>query len=320
MAIDSSDELDKLTDQLLRKAGVLRKFPTAVDEIVAAQHLALSDPDHSPLAPGMLALAPLTLQEKFASVQFKILAALDRSERVVHINPDIGNTNRERFGKMHEVGHDLCSWQDLSYALDGRAQLTPTTREIFEQEANYAAGRLLFQGDVFVEVAQTFATGMTTILLLADQFGGSIHAAFHQYVTTHLGRVAGYIMQRSPIYDTQTETYYFPICQELASNQFARTYRARKLRGETLWSATYPGLKEAWDQLSSGKNLGRGEIHLEKHDGKAEMIPIELFSNSYNLFLLLNADRHHLLARNVRLASPVDLIPLTLNRNYLSSE
>jgi hypothetical protein len=306
VAVDSSNEIDKLADQLLRKAGALRKFPTPIEDVVAAQRLTLSNPQCSPLAPGMLALAPPALQEKLAAVPFKVLAALDRRERVVHINPEIGNPNHERFSKLHEVGHDLCPWQDLPYALDGSVQLAPNTRELFEQEANYAAGRLLFQGDVFVEVARTFATGMASVLLLAEQFGGSIHAAFYEYVSTHLGRVGGYILQRSPLDDGPTGTYRFPISQELASKQFARTYGALQPRGQSLLSATHPSLKDAWDQLSSGRQVGLGEMCMQKPDGRAEMISFELFSNSYKLFLLLNADRRHPLARSVRLESGID--------------
>lgn len=178
--LSSSGQIDKQADQLLRKASALRKFPTAVEDIIAAQRLSVSDPDDSPLAPGMIARAPAALRAKLGAAVFKVLAVLDRRERVVHVHPETSNTNHERFNKLHEVGHDLCPWQDLSHAIDGRSQLDPGTNLLFEQEANYAGARLLFQGEVFNEVARSYETGMAGVLLLAQQFGSSIHAAFHQ--------------------------------------------------------------------------------------------------------------------------------------------
>jgi len=208
MDLDSRGEIDRRVDHLLLKSGALLKFPTPVEEIVAAQELLVSHPSESPLAPGMLEKAPVALREKLRTVSFKVEAILDRRERRVHIRPDLGNEKHERFSKLHEVGHDLCEWQVVPYEIDGRQTLDPSTEKLFEQEANYAAARLLFQGDVFVQLSKSYETGIATVILLADQFGSSIHAAFHQYVTTHPGQVAGCILSRSPTLDASNSILY----------------------------------------------------------------------------------------------------------------
>ena len=163
MDLSSRGEIDKHADLLLRKAGVLRNFPTSVEEIIAAQQLTVSNPDHSPLAPGMIARAPAALREKLSTISFKVLAVLDRHERMVHVHPETTNTNHERFNQLHEVGHDLCTWQHLPHEIDGRSQLDPSTQVLFEREANYAGARLLFQGEVFMQLAQSYDTGILSL-------------------------------------------------------------------------------------------------------------------------------------------------------------
>lgn len=301
----SGGEIDKRVDRLLRNAAALRKFPTPIDDIIDAQKLTVSTPEDSPLAPGMIARAPAALRERLDSVMFKVLAALDRRERVVHVHPETRNTNHDRFNKLHEVGHDLCVWQDISHAVDGRSQLDPSTTNLFEREANYAGARLLFQGDVFVDVARSFQTGLGSVLLLSEQFGGSIHAAFHQYVATHLDGVAGYILRRSPTIDLVTGSHQFYVKMELASDTFTMTYLPPALRHGGLSSVDHSDLESAWRRLSAGENVAGGEMRLQKHDGSFEVVNFELFSNTYNLFLLLLPTKKRLLARPVRIASTI---------------
>lgn len=311
--LSSSGQIDKRVEQLLRQADALRKFPTPVDDIIVAQRLTVSSPDDSPLAPGMLARAPAALRAKLGAVPFKVLAVLDRRERVVHVHPETSNTNHERFNKLHEVGHDLCPWQDLTHAIDGRSQLDPGTTQLFEREANYAGARLLFQGNVFNEVARSYETGMATVLLLAEQFGGSIHAAFHQYVSTHLDGMAGYILRRSPAVDPPSGNLYFPIKLALSSPKFSSTYAPPETLGTGLSSSTHHDLTGAWQRLSAGDDIGTGEIHIQRGDGIMETVDFEMFSNSYNLFMLIIPRKRHFFARSVRLVStaeePSDYFP-----------
>jgi len=295
--LESRRAIDQRVDRLLRDADALRRFPTPVEDIIEAQRLKVSTPEDSPLSPGMLARAPQALQEKLAAVSFKVLAILDRRERMVHVSPDTDNANPIRFRKVHEVGHDLCEWQDLTHAIDGRSQLDPATRELFEREANYAAGRLLFQGEVFKELVMSYATGMASVVFLADQMGGSIHATFHQYVTTHLGSVAGYILRRSPIVDPASGVLRFGVKLELSSPRFTQTHLPVTTLNDVLSSETYPTLQEAWDQLSHGREYGCGELRLVRRDASEVLVPFELFSNTYNLFLLIDASSGRRLTR-----------------------
>lgn len=299
--LSSAGEIDRRVDQLLRDAGVLRKFPTPIEDIIATQRLAVSAPEESPLAPGMIARAPKVLRAKLELVSSKVLAVLDRRERMVHIAPDTDNKNHERFNKAHEVGHDLCKWQDIWHAIDGAAQLDPATQVLFEREANYAGARLLFQGPVFIELSQSYQIGMPAVMLLASQLGGSIHAAFHQYVTSQLDCVAGYVLRRSPTIDPATGELRFGVKQAMHSANFARTFVPLPTTNDVLRSSDVSDLEPAWKRISAGYD-GRGEIGLTLRTGGKTLATFELFSNTYNVFLLINGSHGSKLARRVTFA------------------
>lgn len=299
----SRSEIDKRVNRLLKEAGALHTYPTPVDEILAAQCLTQTSETESPLATGMIDRAPRALREKMEKIGFKILAILDRETRQVHLNPNTDNdsTNHERFSQLHEAGHDLCDWQDLPHFLDGKAQLSPETQVLFEREANYAAGQLLFQGDSFIEIVKSYDTSMATVVELANQHGGSIHAAFHQYVTAHPDCVAGFVLRRTTSRLPSGELV-FTISRQFRSGKFAKTLMVPAHPPGYLDSRLWPGLDLAWSQLNGGQEFALGELQVHSSDGNTTMVPFEMFSNTYNLFLLIKADRRRILARSVEFA------------------
>lgn len=298
----SAASIEKQVGRLLQRAEALRRFPTPVDDIVAAQQLVVTDPATSPLAPGMIARAPAALRTRLTAVGFKVLAVLDRREREVHLAPESLEVQR-RFRKLHEVGHDVCGWQDFGHHLDGTEQLSPQVEELFEREANYAAAGLLFQGRIFSELADSFETGMAAVLHLAQTFGSSIHAAFRQYVQTNLHPVAGFILQRSPTLHPATETLSFGTKLTFASVKFRAMFSLCDGDVGTLTTEALPGLDHAWRQLSATGGIGCGEYSLGRRDGGTSPARLELFSNSYNLFLLVVPQERRWLAKHVKLSA-----------------
>jgi hypothetical protein len=289
--LDAQDirEIDRRVGRLLREAGARYRFPTPVDDIIAAQRLRMARDDDSLFAPNVLAAAPAFLQEKLRSFQHKLLAVLDRRERLVHVEPD-GLEVQKRFWSCHEVGHDLCPWHPEPHYVDGWAQLAPGVRERFEQEANYAAARLLFQQGVFDEVARGQPPGVAAVDELATRFGSSKHAAFRQYVETNLHSVAGIVLGRSPT-GTNASGYRFRVKQVFASHPFIQHYAWLDSPPATLDASEYPQLASAWDELRRHDSPVQGSLAVISRTGEVEHLRFELFSNTYNLFLLLVAYR-----------------------------
>ncbi len=69
---------------------------------------------------------------------------------------------------------------------------------LFEQEANQGAAELLFQRELFRQIAADYEIGCGAIVELAEKFGSSMHAAFRRYVETHHSPLAGLVLEPSP--------------------------------------------------------------------------------------------------------------------------
>src|SRR5690349_7826150 len=83
--LDSRQDINRNIDRLLRKADARYRFPTPVEDIMAAQRLSIAKYDDSPLALPILKAVPQALRERLRGVQSKLLAMLDRPERLVHL-------------------------------------------------------------------------------------------------------------------------------------------------------------------------------------------------------------------------------------------
>lgn len=71
-------------------------------------------------------------------------------------------------------------------------------KDIIEAEANYGAGRLIFQGSRFHRRALEEQVSMRTPLALASGYGASMHATLHYYVEEHPDAVALLVAGRYP--------------------------------------------------------------------------------------------------------------------------
>ncbi|MFF1530283.1 ImmA/IrrE family metallo-endopeptidase [Cellulomonas sp. NPDC058312] len=176
-------DIDDIVDDLLVRAGAVGRFPTPVEEIVAAAGLA--EAQDYVLTEEAIAQAPAQLRELLRSSREKILGLVDRRERVIHVSPTITHGGRRSFVKLHEVTHHVLPWQrELVYA-DDDDSLSPSVRAQFEREANYGAAALLFQGSQFDESIVQLPVRLESIDMLAGLFGASFRATARRYGERH---------------------------------------------------------------------------------------------------------------------------------------
>ncbi len=196
--LDSAPEVTRLTEQLLRRADADGRWPTPVEDIMAAAQL--SEPHESPFSPFVLLQAPKHVRHAIQRLGHgRIRALLDRRERTVYLDPEIENSGRRSFLRLHEVTHHLLPWQqELAYA-DSDATLSRATRRLFEREANQGAAELLFQGQRFAAMAGDFRIDTASICQLANDVGASLRATLRQFAETHGGAVCGLVLEPSPI-------------------------------------------------------------------------------------------------------------------------
>lgn len=89
---------------------------------------------------------------------------------------------KQRWAEAHEVGHSLIPWHEGTMLGDNKQTLTPACHQQIENEANYAAGQLLFFQNAFVKDARDLAVGIGAINTLKKRYGNTITTTLWRYV------------------------------------------------------------------------------------------------------------------------------------------
>jgi hypothetical protein len=122
--------------------------------------------------PGLLidAIRKLSLRALYLPDQRRILIDADQP-RLKH-----------RWNEAHEIGHSIIPWHQGLMG-DDRLTLRPTCHAQLENEANYAAGCLLFLGPQFVKEARSLRPGFEAVIRLAGRYGNTLTSTLWRYVT-----------------------------------------------------------------------------------------------------------------------------------------
>ena len=282
--------IEKHTRELLKRAGTHGRFPTPVDDIVAAAGLDV--PKKSLLSRLAIDEAPPHLKRALRKVTGRVRAVLDRREREIHVDPTISNQGRAAFIKLHEVGHDIYPWQRaLGYA-DDDATFLPSIKNLFEQEANIGASNLLFQHEHFDDLVREYAIGQASILDLAGIVGASGHATFRRFITVHNGVVAGVVMDLSPCSrDPLAYRRHEVVASPAWSEQFGTGFWPTVLRAEPY---VFVNVAET-ARLTSEAVLTECSLP----DLRNEMVPLqaEVYTNQHVMFVLIWKARRETLRR-----------------------
>lgn len=292
MGMQHPDEraIEKHTRELLKRAETKGKFPTRVDDIIAAAGLV--EPRESMLSNLVIADAPFHLKRRMLRLSGRVRAVLDRKAREIHIDPGISNRGRLAFHKLHEVTHDILPWQRaLGYA-DDDATLAPSVKQLFEREASIGASNLLFQHEYFDDLSHQYSTGQASILELAQMVGASGHATFRRFVNVRNGVIAGIVMDLSPCSrDPITYNHHEVVTSKKWDEQFGAAFLPTKLR-----SQPYSFLNSAEQARTSGEAV-RTDFALPDLRNEMTELNAELYSNGYCLFVLVWKDHREILRR-----------------------
>ncbi len=155
--------IERLCAAALRRAGLEDVLPTPLDALAEAEGVR----ERIELPPRALVLGALWFEERALFVE--------RTQ----------SPARRRFTEAHEIGHLLCPWHRAAVRVDTAGELFGDLGVGIEEEANLAAGELIFQGSRFTEEAAEHERSLRTPLALAGAYGASGHAAAHHYVERH---------------------------------------------------------------------------------------------------------------------------------------
>jgi len=289
--LESGVEIARLTDTLLRQADAFDRFPTPVEDIVAAASLV--EPEHSLLSDFVLAQAPRHLREAVAPLRRKLRALLDRKAREIHLDPDIENEGQRRFKRCHEVSHDLYPWQHALGFADDDTTLSFATHVLFEREANQGAAELLFQRDRYRSAASDYSIGIAAVIELAELFGVSIHASFRRFIETHRHSVAGLVLDASP---QSTSPLVYKRYEALQSEAWTRQFGPA-----TSWPGVLRADPYSFVQSAPGARTSfsppRTTFVMPDLNHTQQTANVELFWNSYRTFTLLWLPRREALKK-----------------------
>jgi hypothetical protein len=279
--LQSAADITGHVDALLKRADAYDRFPTPVDDIVAAAGLTEA-PDFV-LDQSALVLLPKQLRIAMRRASRKLQGALDRRERVVHVTDLVAHEGKRRFVKLHEVTHDLLPHQQQLVYADDRETLSPTSRALFEREANQGAAELLFQRTAFTRDARGLAVGPAAVVHLADRYGSSLHAAFRRYAETHHQPVLVIRLHAVRNSDGSYTRYEQP-CSPGWSKRFGRPSCPRQLQ-----PAQYPFLAAIDNPVD--------QVIVHDINGEPVQVSVKAFDNTYSHFLLLWVPAAHKLLR-----------------------
>jgi hypothetical protein len=273
-------DIEKISFDILRESKSLGVFPTPVDRIV--QYAELSHDknlDLSCVDQSFLKTVSSTAIDGFLSTVKKIRGYLDRSEKIIYIDPN-QIQSRQSFVKLHETGHEVLYWQhDIMACFDTDETLSYDVREEFEAEANYFASATLFQLDLFDNEMNKLELSLKAGIALAKKFGASNHAAFRRMVERSSKRCALLVLKNhSGVISDGLECHKRDL---FLSPKFIEDFGQLDIpdRLDYQWPFTQ-------DYIAGKKFHENGSVELQT-DTEKITFNYHYFNNSYNAFVFI---------------------------------
>ncbi|MDB5800603.1 MAG: hypothetical protein JWL63_1542 [Rhodocyclales bacterium] len=185
---------------------------------------------------------------------------------------------KHRWNEAHEVGHSIIPWHEEFMHGDNTHTISADCSDHIEAEANYAAGRLLFLRDRFVEEALSVTANLKSVQALHKTYGNTFSTTLYRYIecagleVPFVGMITGHphANRRGPDFNPAKPCKHFVRSQAFA-NRFS------KLSEIDLFTlvARYCGSQR-------GGPLGFDEIVLADDNGDRHRFSFETFFNRYD--------------------------------------
>jgi hypothetical protein len=189
---------------------------------------------------------------------------------------------KHRWNEAHEIGHSIIPWHNEMMLGDNSLTLSQDCHEHIETEANFAAGRLLFLRDRFVNEARALRPAIESVRKLHSDFGNTLSTTLYRFVETVgterpiVGLITDHphITRRSESFKCNEPCRHF-----IQSPAFAECFS--KFPEFALFNSIvgYCG-----SQL--GGPLGEDEVILTDDNGNEHLFHFETFFNRYDALTL----------------------------------
>lgn len=287
--LESAEDIRKATDRLLRKADAFGVYPTPVDQIIEAAGLTEADDDL--FEDETVRSLPKKFQSALLNIKTKVLAALDRREKIIYVNKTEGNKGSQSFRRLHEVSHNIFPWQQDLVNVDDHSTLSPSVRQLFEREANQGAAELIFQREHFTRVSHDYKVSVLSVIELHTKFGSSIHAAFRRYIESHSGSLYGIVLKSRSASNSSEDFERNEIVQSSRwVEQFGDCSNLKKIL-----SASKTELARcAVAAQSAPCEVVEGAAQRTDMSGRVRKLKIEAFFNHYAILVLAWDPKSHM--------------------------
>lgn len=183
---------------------------------------------------------------------------------------------KHRWGEAHEIGHSIIPWHEALAHGDERRTLSLTCEAQIEAEANYAAGRLLFLQDVFVDRVRSSALTFARVKELAAEYKNTMTSTLWRAVEAMDAPTFGLVSQhpRADLVDSGESLMKYWV----RSRSFAHLF-PRVAAGDVYFS-----LREfCWGKRGP---VGHGEMTLVDIASTPWVFEVECFYNGHEALTL----------------------------------
>jgi len=286
LSIRTARDIDAQIDKILRDLGdpepplsldlvrellrLDRNYYSSTDDGV------LHEVSHRLLVAGKQILArPTILFDAIRKFELKALFLPDRKRILIDATlPDA----KQRWSEAHEIGHSVIPWHGDTMLGDSRHTLTPGCHERVENEANYAAGQLLFLRGAFVREARDFDPNLKTVLTLKKRYDNTITTTLWRYVEQSglplIGGISHHPLRPGDNFNATDPFRYF-VGSPRFLQEFSRTTEVEVFRHVRSYCAN-----------RKAGPLGSAEIVLTDDGGKRHAFAFETFFNQYEALTL----------------------------------
>lgn len=185
---------------------------------------------------------------------------------------------KQRWSEAHEVGHSIIPWHTDTMLGDNKQTLTPACHEQIENEANFAAGQMLFFQQAFVQNARDLTVGINAVTTLKKRYGNTITTTLWRYVEQSeqpmMGAISCHPHRLPAEFDWGNPFRYF-----VGSRSFQQ--RFSNTREVDLFRQV-----QAYCVNRKGGPLGATDLQLQDDSGLRHLFHFETFFNQYEALTL----------------------------------
>lgn len=263
-------------------AGALGRFPTPIDDIMAAANV--QEVKEDVLNESFILKLRRQASGALKSALSKVIGLVDAKARLVFIDRTL-HVVKQTFVRLHETGHAFMAWQRDLYAVveDCEQTIEAATADLFDREAIVFASEVVFQLDGFSKEAEEKSFGILVPVNLGKKYGASIYSSVRRYVS-HNWRACTVVVINPPEL-IPGDGFRASLRRHCSSPSFTEKF------GEINWPLVFTPDHPvgAMIPINGRKMSGKRTISLTDRNGDTHECIAEAFTQTYQVFVLIHA-------------------------------